>query len=137
MELNQQQKKWASKRRDGATPKILRSLLIQQKCKCALSGVEMIFDVNEGTPVNGGKGCHPLYAALDHKDPGNPNGGFQIICCAINDLKGHLPLDCFNDLEKTPAWQSLMERWRKQAETDRANREAFKQLLQPNAKFIR
>jgi hypothetical protein len=126
MELNQQQEKWASKRRYRATPKVLRSLLIQQECKCALSGVEMIFDVSEGTPVKSGKGCHPLYAALDHIDPGNPKGGFQIVCYALNDLKGHLPLECFIVLKETDIWQSLMEQWRKQAAVNRADRDAFK-----------
>jgi len=135
MELNPQQEKWASKQRHGIKPKNLRLCLIQQKCKCALSGIEMVFDAKEGTPVKGGKGCHPLYAALDHKNPGNLNNGFQIVCYALNDLKGPLPLDCFDALERTDAWQSLMERWRKQADIDRADREAFKCLLRPNAKL--
>lgn len=135
MELNQQQEKWASKGRQGVAKPTLRSLLIQQKCKCALSGVEMIFDTSEGTPVTGGKGCHPLYPAVDHIDPGNPNGGHQIVCYALNDLKGHLPVDCFNALTQTDAWCSLMVRWRKQAAIDRADREAFMHLLRPNAKL--
>lgn len=135
MELNQQQEKWASKGRQGVAKTLLRSLLIQQECKCALSGVEMIFDTSEGTPVTGGKGCHPLYPAVDHIDPGNPNGGYQIVCYALNDLKGHLPFDCFNALTQTDAWRSLMDRWQKQTAIDRVDREAFKHLLRPNAKL--
>ncbi len=135
MELNQQQEKWASKRRQGVAKTLLRSLLIKQECKCALSGVEMIFDISEGTPVTGGKGCHPLYPAVDHIDPGNPNGGHQIVCYALNDLKGHLPFDCFYALTQTNEWRSLMDRWRKQAAIDREDRVAFKRLLRPNAKL--
>ena len=93
----------------------------------------MIFDVEEGTPVKGGKGCHPLYPAVDHIDPKNPDGGHQIVCYALNDLKGHLPLECFNALKATKAWKTLMKQWRKQAKKDRTAREAFKRLLRPNA----
>jgi hypothetical protein len=43
----------------------------QMRGLCALSGVPLRFDAASGTPVKGGPGCHPLYAALDHVDPGN------------------------------------------------------------------
>ncbi|HRS66424.1 MAG TPA: hypothetical protein P5519_11130 [Spirochaetia bacterium] len=133
MELTEQQQKWAAKRKQGASPKTLRDLLNKQKGRCALSGVEMIFDVNKGTPVSGGRGCHPLYAAVDHIDPGNREGGYQIICYALNDLKGHLPTDCFKALQETNEWKKLMSKWRNQAKKDATDREAFKRLLRPNA----
>lgn len=133
MELTEQQKNWATKKRQGATPTMLRTLLISQHGKCALSDVDMLFDNAEGTPVSGGKGCHPLYPAVDHIDPGNSKGGYQIVCYALNDLKGHLPPDCFMALSETEAWQSLMERWRKQAQKDKFDRNAFKRLIRPNA----
>lgn len=134
MTLSEQQEKWASKRRQDVAKTLLRSTLIAQGGRCALSGVEMIFDNAEGTPVSGGKGCHPLYPAVDHIDPGNPKGGHQIVCYALNDLKGHLPPDCFKALSETPAWQSLMEQWRRQAQKDKTDRVAFMRLLRPNAK---
>jgi len=99
-----------------------------------MSDVEMIFDNIEGAPVKGGRGCHPLYPAVDHIDPGNPEGGHQIVCYALNDLKGHLPCECFEALSGTSAWLALMEQWRKQAHKDKTDREAFMQLLRPNAK---
>lgn len=137
MELTEQQKIWVSKgRRQGLSAKTLRELLISQEGRCALSGVEMIFDTNEGTPVKGGRGCHPLYPAVDHVDPGNPVGGHQIVCYALNDLKGHIPTDCFEALSATPAWQALMLMWRDQSRKDNADREAFKRLLRPNAKRL-
>lgn len=136
MELTEQQKEWADKRKQGASPKTLRDLLIEQEGKCALSGVNMIFDKKEGTPIKGGRGCHPLYAAVDHIDPGNRIGGYQIICYALNDLKGHLPPDCFKALSATKVWQKLMDKWRDQAQKDNADREAFKRLLRPNAKRL-
>ena len=134
MELTPQQEEWAAKRRQGVSKTELRRILIKQEGKCAISSVEMVFDVTEGTPVTGGQGCHPLYPAVDHKDPGNHNGGYQIICYALNDLKGHLPLDCFKALQSTPAWLDLMCRWRQQAATDRSDRPAFMKILRPNAK---
>jgi hypothetical protein len=94
----------------------------------------MLFDVAEGTPETGGRGCHPLYPAVDHIDPGNPHGGHQIVCYALNDLKGHLPFDCFEALKLTEAWKKLMAQWREQAANNRTDREAFRRLLRPNAK---
>lgn len=124
---------WASKRRQGLQPSRVREILARNGGKCALSGVQMIFDKKEGTPRKGGPGCHPLYAALDHVDAGNPNGGFQIVCYALNDLKGHLPLECFRALTKTKAWKELMKRWADQARMDPGDREAFKRIIRPNA----
>lgn len=133
MELTEQQKKWASKRKQGVAPKTLRVLLNKQKGRCALSGVNMIFDKNEGTPMKGGRGCHPLYAAVDHIDPGNREGGYQIICYALNDLKGHLPPDCFKALLETNEWKKLMSKWGRQAKKDVSDREAFRRILGPHA----
>jgi hypothetical protein len=87
----------------------------------------------EGTPVSGGRGCHPLYPAVDHIDFGNYAGDYQIVCYALNDLKGHLPPDCFKALTKTSAWKKLMQMWVEQAKNDNKNREAFRRLLRPNA----
>lgn len=134
MEPTDQQRKWTSRGRQSAAPKTLREILVKQKGLCALSRVPMIFDPKEGMPVKEGRGCYPLYPAVDHIDPGNPEGGHQIVCYALNDRKGHLPPDCFNALSKTEAWQSLMERWRKQAEHDKNDRKAFMRLLRPNAR---
>ena len=93
----------------------------------------MVFDVREGTPEKNGRGCHPLYPAVDHIDPGNRDGGVQIVCYALNDLKGHLPFDCFNALVETDAWKGLMKRWAEQAALYSGDRAAFKRLLRPNA----
>jgi len=133
MELTPEQERWASKRRQNVAKSLLREILVKQQGRCAISGVDMIFDVKEGTPMKGGKGCHPLYPAVDHIDPGNPNGGYQIVCYALNDLKGHLPPDCFEALQKTSAWQRLMDLWRQQACSNSSNRAAFMNLLRPNA----
>lgn len=137
MELTEQQKKWAARGRQGVSATSLRELLIRQDGRCALSGVKMIFDSKEGTPISGGRGCHPLYPAVDHIDPGNAVGGHQIVCYALNDLKGHLPPDCFKALSATKAWQKLMDKWRDQAQKDNADREEFRRLLRPNAKRLK
>ncbi len=57
----------------------------------------------------------------------------RFVICVDNDLKGHLPPDCFNALSGTSAWQSLMDKWRRQATDNRNDREAFMRLLRPNA----
>jgi hypothetical protein len=133
MELTEDQRHWASRRKQGVAPSDLRDLLKRQEGRCALSGVRLEFDVAERTPVKGGRGCHPLSPAVDHIDPGNPRGGYQIICYALNDLKGHLPQDCFEALVRTEPWQALMAQWRDQADRDRSNRDTFMRLLRPNA----
>jgi hypothetical protein len=74
-------------------------------------------------------GCHPLYAALDHCAPGSDHEGHQIVSYALNDLKGHLPLDCFLALARTAAWQRLMGAWRQQAEDDPEDRRGFYAIL--------
>ena len=97
--LTEDHRRWARgrQRRYGGRSIDYLTLIANQRGRCALSGVSLIFAVAEGTPQAGGRGCHPLYAALDHASPGSSRAGYQIICYALNDLKGHLPLDCFTD----------------------------------------
>lgn len=129
--LSRTQKAWASKKKQGLPPSALRTLVIRQKGRCALSQVKMVFDKKKGTPVQGGKGCHPLYAAVDHISPGS-RIHFQLVCYALNDLKGHLPRDCFQALTPTSPWRNLMKKWRGQAQKGPNNRKAFKNLLRPD-----
>jgi hypothetical protein len=128
------QQRWASKRHQGLGPKRLKEMLKKQEGRCALSGATLLFDVNEGTPQKGGRGCHPLYPAVDHIDPGNPHGDYQIVCYALNDLKGHMPPDCFAVLSASEPWIMLMKKWKEQAEKDPRDRTALMRLLRPNAK---
>lgn len=124
------QKDWASKRKQNISPHVLTKLVMRQNGRCKLSGAKMIFDKGEGTPQEG-RGCHPLCAAVDHISPGNPAVGVQLVCYALNDLKGHLPLDCFQALAKTKEWRKLMRRWRDQALKDPDNHRAFVNLIRP------
>lgn len=127
----EKQKSWAGrKRRQGLSPAVQLKLVEKQKGKCALSGVKMLFDLKDGTPKEGrGNGCHPLYAAIDHIEPGCNGRGHQIVCFALNDLKGHLSFECFEALRRTKAWKQLMHRWMKQAKSDSTDREAFRSLI--------
>lgn len=135
--LTEEQLVWIAKRRQRVAPTYLRELLIAQKGRCALSQAEMLFNLVERTPVRGARGCHPLSPAVDHVDPGNNSGRRQLVCYALNDLKGHLPVDCFDALQKTDPWIRLMEAWRAQAIRNPSDREAFKRLLRPNAAIRR
>ena len=129
MTLTSDQKRWASGGRQGLSAQQCRDLVIKQSGRCALSGVDMLFDSISGTPIAGGAGCHPLYAALDHVAPGRADQGHQIICYDLNDLKGHLPPVLFDALRRTPEWTAFMKAWREQAERDPDDRQPFKDLL--------
>ena len=94
-ELSKERTAWASTRRQGVGPKRLRDLLASQDGRCALSNVPMLFDLLERTPERNGRGCHPLSPAVDHVEPGHASGRRQLVCDALNDLKGHLPAACF------------------------------------------
>lgn len=129
--LSSAEEAWASKRRQGCSETKLRNLLIAQGGRCAFSGVRFVFDRRLGTPVAGGDGCHPLYPAVDHVIPGDNRGGWQLVCYDLNDLKGHLPDECFRALVETDAWKRLMTRWKEQADQNPLDREAFRRLRRP------
>jgi hypothetical protein len=125
---------WAARRqrKSGGRRSDYLALIAAQDGKCAFSDVPLIFD-----PAYGGgntPGCppaHPTYATLDHCAPGSRSHGFQIVSSALNDLKGHLPLDCFRELTRTPSWQKLMAAWRRQQRLDFNDDHAFRALLRP------
>jgi hypothetical protein len=127
MDLTVDHHRWA----EAAQRKYRRSksywldLIVRQEARCAFSGAHLKFDAPSGTPISDGAGCHPLYAAVDHCSPGSDEKGHQIVCYDLNDLKGHLPFECFEDLRVTPSWQRLMAKWRQQAESDPDNRGMF------------
>jgi hypothetical protein len=131
-ELSESAKKWASRRHQGLSPTKLRELLIKQQGRCALSEVPLLFDKEEGTPKRGGHGVHPLYPAVDHIESGSEVREHQIVCYALNDVKGHLPHACFEALKQTEPWKELMQKWRSQAEGGSRNREAFTMLIFPH-----
>jgi hypothetical protein len=132
-ELSPAAEAWASKRRQGLSREEQRDLLRRQQERCALSGARLLFDKQEGTPESGGRGVHPLYPAVDHIDCGTRGRGHQIVCYALNDVKGHVPFECFEALRATQAWKELMRRWRALDEEGPRTREAFKRLIFPNA----
>ncbi|BAQ34159.1 hypothetical protein [Dehalococcoides sp. UCH007] len=127
--LTDAQSAWAKRRKQGLNPSDLHRLIIKQKGRCALSGALMIFDKAYGNPNVNKKGCHPLYAAIDHVSPGNREYGHQLVCYDLNDLKGHLPRKVFIELKDTPAWKNLMHQWRSQSENNPMDIAAFKALL--------
>jgi hypothetical protein len=129
--ITEEHKRWARNRRKqyGHPVQYYLELIQEQEGKCAFSKVSLLFDSSYGTSIKGGKGCHPLYAALDHTSPGSDKYGHKIVCYALNDLKGHLPQRCFAALEATEAWIELMKKWKETAEGHKDDREAFKKLL--------
>jgi hypothetical protein len=131
MELSSDHRRWAknSQRRYGHTQAYYLDLITRQAGRCAFSGVALRFDAASGTSTADGTGCHPLYAALDHSAPASDAQGHQIVCFALNDLKGHLPYNLFLALVRTTEWQRLMTEWRQQADEDPDDREGFYALL--------
>lgn len=89
----------------------------------------MIFEKEHGNPNVNTRGCHPLYAAIDHISPSDDSYGHQLVCYDLNDLKGYLPYKIFKELQLTGAWRELMDEWRSLAEKDRMDIEAFKKIL--------
>src|ERR1700694_4135578 len=136
-ELSALAKEWASKGRQGLSPATLKNLLSKQGERCALSGARMLFDRKLGTPEKGGLGVHPLYPAVDHIECGNRERGHQIICYALNDVKGHMPFECLEALKHTEPWKELMLRWNTLAQNEPFNREAFRKLISPNGNLRR
>lgn len=132
-EITSDHRRWArARQRDngGSTGDYVELIQLQQGV-CIFSGVPLLFDSRYGTSKTGGPGCHPLYASLDHCAPGGAE--CWIVCYALNDLKGHIPAECFDALRKTAAWKRLMERWYRQFARNWRDREAFYALLRPKA----
>jgi hypothetical protein len=128
-ELTPEQVEWASRRRHGLSPSRLKELIKDQKGQCALSGAKMLFEKKYGNPNVNTKGCHPLYAAIDHISPSSNSYGYQIVCYDLNDLKGHLPFKVFRELELVEAWRQLMNEWRLLAEKNPMDIDGFKELI--------
>ena len=128
-QLTTAQIEWASKRKHGLSPSKLKELIKKQNGRCTLSGAEMIFEKTHGNPNINTRGCHPLYAAIDHISPSNDAYGFQLVCYDLNDLKGHFPYKVFKEVQLTEAWKHLMKQWRIIAEESPMNIEALKNVL--------
>jgi hypothetical protein len=122
---------WASDKRQGCSKTKLREMLDAQKGRCAFSEAQLLFDPTLRLAKAGGEGCHPLSPAVDHVVPGSKLGGYQLVSYDLNDLKGHLPDDCFRALVETNAWKKLMVAWKAQSELDPYDREAFRKLRRP------
>ncbi|MCL0063809.1 hypothetical protein M1N83_01180 [Dehalococcoidia bacterium] len=122
--------KWAERAQGkyGQSKNDWLDLIAKQEGRCAISGVMLRFDADSGTAREGGPGVHPIYASVDRRSPGSDKHGYQIVCYDLNDLKAALPHDCFEELRDCASWKKLMERWRKQAEIDSDNRDAFKKI---------
>jgi hypothetical protein len=128
-DLTPAQENWASKRKHGLSPSRLKELIKKQKGRCALSGAQMIFNKEHGNPNINNRGCHPLYAAIDHISPSNDSYGHQIVCYDLNDLKGHLPYKIFKELQRTAAWRKFMNEWRLLSEKVPLDTDDFKKIL--------
>ena len=122
--------RWAksAQRKYGHTAQYWLDLIAKQDGCCAFSGAALRFDARSGTPIAGGPGAHPLYAAVDHTSPGSDDLGHEIVSYDLNDLKGHLPSDCFAELRLTKSWRRLMDQWRQQALENSDDRGAFRSI---------
>lgn len=134
-QLTPEHRRWArsASRKYSRPLRYWIELITKQQGLCAFSEVQLRFDSESGTPQKGGAGVHPIYAAVDHCSPGSDDAGHEIVSYDLNDLKAHLPLDCFSDLKATPSWQRLMEKWRAQATLDPHDREAFRRIRRGRA----
>lgn len=131
LEITSDHERRASKRSNvyGGKKSYWMELVLSQRGLCALSEAPMRFDASAGSPRKRGPGCHPLFASGDHCWPGCDDLGHQIVCYDLNDLKGHLPPDCFAALQATRPWKALMRRWLAQARLDPNDIGAFKAIV--------
>jgi hypothetical protein len=125
--IEAEHRRWAKSaaRKYGRSISYWIDLIKTQNGRCAFSGAKLRFDAASGTAQAGGPGVHPIYAAVDHCSPGCDVLGHEIVSYDLNDLKGHLPPDCFADLRECPSWKRLMENWRRQADQAPEDRAAF------------
>ena len=107
----------------------VRDLIWQKRGCCAWSGTPLIFNSEMGTSRKGGPGPHPCYAALDHTSPRSDEAGHEVVCFKLNDVKSHLPAECFRELQACESWKRLMDAWRAQAEKDINDVAGFELLL--------
>jgi hypothetical protein len=135
--LTQDHERWVKSacRKYGRSREYWRDLIRRQRGTCAFSGAPLFFDATSGTPVKGGPSQHPLYAVVDHCAPGSDAYGHEIVCNDLNDIKGHLPYDCFQALRRAKAWQQFILRWRQQAERN-PDRAALRALRRDECKPI-
>lgn len=129
-ELNSVQNGWCTRAqfKHRQTREYFRDMLRYQNCRCAFSDVKMLYSPEFGTAAEGGRGCHALYATVDHTIPGRDSDIHVVVCYALKDIKVHLPIDCFEALQKTLAWKNFMQRWRDQAKRDATDSIAFYRL---------
>lgn len=130
--ITENQKQWAiraSRKKYKKNRQFWEDLIQKQNGRCALTKAPLLFDKKNGTPQKSDKGCHPLYASVDHINPGRTDHGFGIVCYDINDLKAHLPLPLFNALKQTKEWNRFIKKWKKTAESSE-NRHILKKLIE-------
>jgi 5-methylcytosine-specific restriction endonuclease McrA len=116
--LDKEQTKWASRCKQGISPQMLRTLIVNQKGKCKLTNTKMLFNKTKHGTAEPGKGVHPLYAAIDHihpKDKGKRKPemkDIQLLCYAINDMKGHIPPRLFDLITgDNTEWKQFKRKW--------------------------
>jgi hypothetical protein len=109
--LSGDQEKWVEVRakRYGISREVLRSLIRQQRGRCAWSNIPMKFDLGSLNPPT-----DHIAATLDHSSPASDADGYTAVCHYLNDTKGKLPRYLFDALRQTAQWQAAMARMRRQ-----------------------
>ena len=135
------QEKWVRRaagkpRNSGIGREAIREKLRKHRELCAWSGAHLHFNVKHGTAIGGKKKkpCHPLYATIEHSEPGSLKHGFEIVCYHLNDIKGQLPHDCFVELKNCPSWIERMKKWKECAERDPVDENALRSVIKSNAR---
>jgi hypothetical protein len=119
--------KRAARKHRIKTSEILEAIESQKGC-CNISGVPLLFAAKWGMSQKG-RGCHALYAAIDHENPLDKNSKFQIVCYDLNDLKGILPNSLFSALRSTSEWKKFISNWKDAGSKKPVDLKKLKQLL--------
>lgn len=126
-QLSKNQEEWL---KNKPNRNILEEFIKTKKGKCALTDVELVFDKQEGTPKKG-KGCHALYASVDHIIPNGDNSleNLQLVCYAINDLKGHMPNKLFSVIKNSDEWKEFKDGWQELAKSETSESKDFYKFI--------
>ncbi len=73
--------------------------------RCRWTGLPLKFDT---VSAGGQNATDPLYAEVDHREPGSNDHGHDLVCHRINDAKGQIPWRVWLEASQTESFREWM-----------------------------